>query len=472
MTARILVVDDVLANVKVLCAKLTAEYFEVLTARDGPSAIKIAEAEAPDLILLDVMMPGMDGFEVAERLKANQNTLHIPIVMLTALSETSDRIRGLEAGADDFLSKPVNTVALLARVRSLIRLKMMTDELRIRHAATGQLDVFDETILGGQEETANARILVVDDSDATASKVVDYLTTAGHKVDHVSKGADALTLSRDNEFDIILVSLYLADEDGLRLCSQLRSQDETRQVPILLILEGEELSQLAKGLDLGVTDYLVKPVDRNELAARTRTQIRRRRYHRKLRDMFDQSVAMAYTDELTGVYNRRYMSVHLERKIMGIAETAKPVSVMMLDIDHFKKVNDTYGHASGDDVLKGAAKYICDNIRNFDLVARYGGEEFVVIMPDTPEDVAMVVAERLRRRFVGQVFPFSDQGDALPVTVSIGVATTVNPMETADKLLERVDKALYEAKESGRNQVVSADIKDPIAVQRAFAASA
>src|SRR3546814_2951801 len=132
MTARILVVDDIPANVKLLEVKLTAEYFDVVTASDGPSALDRAHSDAPDLILADVMMPGMDGFELCRRLKADPETSHIPLVMVTALSDVSDRVRGLEAGADDFLTKPVNDIALFARVRSLARLKQMMDELRLR----------------------------------------------------------------------------------------------------------------------------------------------------------------------------------------------------------------------------------------------------------------------------------------------------------------------------------------------------
>lgn len=137
MSARVLVVDDILANVKLLEAKLTAEYFEVLTALDGPTALEVIEREMPDIVLLDVMMPGMDGFEVCKRIKANPVTEHIPVVMVTALDQASDRVTGIEAGADDFLTKPVNDIALMARVKGLVRLKVMMDELRMREA-TGE----------------------------------------------------------------------------------------------------------------------------------------------------------------------------------------------------------------------------------------------------------------------------------------------------------------------------------------------
>ncbi len=453
MTARILVVDDILPNVKLLEAKLTAEYFDVLTASDGPSALELVDAQTPDLILLDVMMPGMDGFEVCERLKANPKTRHIPVVMITALSDVNDRVHGLKAGADDFLSKPVNDVALFARVRSLARLKMMMDELRVRQATTGGEDLFEEEM---DEDSlfAHARILVVEGNKFLAQKMTQHLEAAGCLVDEVSSGPDGLAQGCQHRYDLIIAGLDIGGEDGLRLCSQFRSQEETRQVPILLVLDETDLAELAKGLDLGVTDYLIKPIDRNELLARARTQIRRRRYHDKLRGLLESSVSMAYTDPLTGVYNRRYMKAHLERKITEIPISAKPVSVLMCDLDHFKQINDTYGHAAGDAVLKEIASRIGDNLRDFDMVARYGGEEFVVVMPATPLSAAQQVAERLCKRIATEAVAVPGSPQPLAVTASIGVATTSDPQMAAEGLLAQADVALYDAKRAGRNRVV------------------
>lgn len=455
MAARVLVVDDIPANVRLLEAKLMAEYFEVLTASDGQSALDIVAKEMPDIILLDIMMPGMDGYEVCQRLKSNPKTRHIPVVMVTALSDASDRVRGLEVGADDFLTKPLNDIALFARVRSLVRLKMMTDELRVRQKASMQLSSIDGAE-EDEEEIENAKILLAESSALTSKKITDLLESQSHQCDVASNSDEALNLAKVNRYDLIIVSLRFGQEDGLRLCSHLRAHDETRHVPILLVIEEENLVQLAKGLDIGVTDYLVKPLDLNELRARSKTQIKRRRYHDKLADMLSKSVAMAYTDSLTGVYNRRYMSAHLDRSIMEIAQSPKPVSVVMFDIDHFKSVNDTYGHASGDEVLKELAKRVSNSIRDFDMLARYGGEEFTLVMPNTKPDVAHMVAERIRNVIANTPFAIPGGQAPLSVTISLGVATTMDPMEVADSLIGRADEALYEAKKSGRNKVISA----------------
>ena len=248
----------------------------------------------------------------------------------------------------------------------------------------------------------------------------------------------------------------LGGEDGLRLCSQFRSKEEPRPLPLLLLLEDMDLPRLAKGLDLGVTDYLVKPLDRGELLARVRTQVRRRRYHDRLRERIQTSMSMAFTDSLTGLYNRRYLMTHLDRKLMGIAETGKPVSVMLFDVDHFKAVNDTHGHGVGDDVLVNLAEVASDNLRAVDLVARLGGEEFVVVMPESNAATAMQVAERLCSQVAESSIQLPD-GTPLGVTVSIGVATSETADEMADDLLERADTALYTAKNAGRNRVSLAD---------------
>jgi two-component system cell cycle response regulator len=241
--------------------------------------------------------------------------------------------------------------------------------------------------------------------------------------------------------------------DALRVVSQLRANEVSRLVPILLIADPDELPRLAKGLDLGATDYLVRPLDRNELIARARTQVRRKRLQDRLQENYQKSLALALTDSLTGLYNRRYLSAHLEGLLARVAEGAKGPSLLIFDIDWFKRVNDNHGHAAGDAVLKEVTNRISRNVRGFDLVARYGGEEFVVVLPETPLQIATVVAERLRATIGEKPIEVGDPAVALPVTISIGVAVTRDVDETPDSLLQRADEALYAAKNGGRNCV-------------------
>ncbi|MQP65449.1 PleD family two-component system response regulator [Niveispirillum sp. SYP-B3756] len=463
MSARVLVVDDVLPNVKLLAAKLTREYFDVVTANSGPEALERIKAHQPDIVLLDVMMPGMDGFEVCERIRADPATMHIPVIMVTALSDVSDRVRGLEAGADDFLTKPVNDVALFARVRSLVRLKMMMDEWRLRESTSGQLGMLVSTDSVQNQTAEAARVLVVEDSAIDLDKIDETLARDRDDLTDTDSCTAGLELALNEEFDLIIVSLTLMREDGLRLCSQLRSQERSRQIPILLMADETDMDRVAKGLELGANDYLIKPIDRNELLARARTQIRRKRYQDRLRANYEQSLSMALTDSLTGLFNRRYLSAHLPRLLDRSGGNAKPVSALMFDIDHFKVVNDSWGHGVGDEVLKEVAGRASRNLRNFDLVARLGGEEFVVIMPDTDMTQATLVAERLRKRIAETSFDVAAPVQKIDVTISIGVAVTDGRQdadgktESGDQLLRRADMALYQAKRSGRNRVVVDD---------------
>jgi two-component system cell cycle response regulator len=454
VTARVLVVDDVAANVKLLEARLMAEYFEVVTATSGPEALEICARGECDIVLLDVMMPGMDGFEVCRRIKSNPRTAYVPVIMITALDQPSDRIAGLEAGADDFLTKPVSDVALTTRVKSLVRLKMLTDELMMRAATTSEIGL-DETMDTGSLAGEGGRILLVEDQTATVERFRLALESR-HVLEHQSVPQEAVFRAADGDFDLIVVSLDLEKIDGLRLCSQLRSLDRTRLVPILVIVGPDDNQRLLRGLDLGVNDYLMRPVERNELLARVRTQVRRKRFADRLRDNMQMTIEMAITDGLTGLHNRRYLERHLATLVAQAVARKKPLSLLVLDIDHFKSVNDGFGHAAGDEVLREFARRVKKAVRGIDLACRLGGEEFVIAMPDTDAALALLVGERLRQKIAGEAFLVQDGSRKLTVTVSIGVNSLISQQDTPQTLLKRADDALYRAKRSGRNRVVAA----------------
>ena len=452
MTARVLVVDDVAANVKLLEARLSAEYFDVITAMSGEQALAICERAECDLVLLDVMMPDLDGFEVCRRLKTNPATHHIPVIMVTALDQPADRVRGLEAGADDFLTKPIPELALIARVRSLARLKMITDELRMRAVTSREIGMESPEREAVSDTGRSGRVLIVDDRPASHERIAAMLAEE-QSVDVEVDPSEALFRAADGNYDLLIVSLGLENFDALRLCSQIRSLDRTRNVPILAITDAEDNTRLARGLEIGVNDYLSRPIDKNELLARTRTQIRKKRYTERLRDNVQLSIELAITDPLTGLSNRRYMESHVGTLIEQAATRGKPLTVLVIDIDYFKSINDTYGHDAGDDVLREFAIRIRKSVRGIDLACRYGGEEFVVLMPETDMAVATMVAERLRRRIAGEPFAIQQSARRVEVTISIGLAT-LGPEEGASGLLKRADQALYRAKKDGRNRVV------------------
>jgi len=454
VTARILVVDDVPANVKLLEARLSAEYFDVATATSGSEALAKCEKAECDIVLLDVMMPDMDGFEVCRRLKANPSTHHIPVVMVTALDHPSDRVRGLEAGADDFLTKPVSDVALIARVRSLSRLKLMTDELRMRAVTSREIGLKNAEAGAMNDAGRFGRILVVDDR-ATSAERMSAILSGEQTVEVETNPAEALFHAAEGNYDLVIVSLTLGNHDALRLCSQIRSLERTRNVPIVAICEADDSARMIRGLEIGVNDYLIRPIDKNELHARVRTQIRKKRYTERLRDNVQMSIEMAITDPLTGLYNRRYMENHLSSLVEQAAARGKPLTALVLDIDYFKAINDTHGHDAGDDVLREFATRIKKSIRGIDLACRFGGEEFVIIMPETDMAVATIVAERLRRRIASEPFSIQQGSGSIEVTISIGLATLDAADDNAGSILKRADQALYRAKRDGRNRVVA-----------------
>jgi diguanylate cyclase (GGDEF)-like protein len=307
---RILVVDDHEDNVEVLRARLEARGYEVEGATNGQDALDTVSRWCPDLVLLDVMMPDMDGLEVVKRLKANRELPFIPVIMQTALDSTERMVAGLEAGADDYVTKPINFQELEARVRSLLRIKKLQQEV--------------------------------------------------------------------------------ADRE-------------------------KELSQ-----------------------------------------MNDKLLHISMTDGLTGVDNRRALEQRLHEMFEHSLRLHEPIACVMCDIDHFKKVNDTYGHAAGDAVLKQFAEILRDEAREIDRVGRYGGEEFLLLLPGTVLDSAVTFAERVRHRVEENTFSF--EGGTLKRTVSLGVASWPHPkIKGREGMLKAADDALYVAKEMGRNRVVRFD---------------
>jgi two-component system, cell cycle response regulator len=453
MTGRVLVVDDIFANVKLLEARLAAEYFDVLTAHSGKEALEILQTERIDVVLLDVMMPGMDGFEVCRRIKSAPKTMHVPVVMVTALDQASEKVQGLEAGADDFLTKPLDDIALITRVKNLARLKTLNDQMLLRMASGAELGVPPEAATLWARADSAGHILLVEDQQRPAQRMLAALAGV-HAVDVEPDLQKALLRLGDKPYDLLMVSLSSGTGDGLRLCSQVRALERTRHLSIIVLVQPGDEARLLRGLDMGVNDYLTRPIDRHELLARVRTQMRRKRHSDHLRDRLEESVELAATDALTGLHNRRSMEVHRKSLAEEARENGRPLSMLLADIDNFKSINDTHGHDAGDNVLREFATRLRRYTRGIDLACRLGGEEFVIIMPDTGLERAQQVGERLRECIATEPFQ-ADVGTQVAVTASVGVATLVGEHDTLERMFKRADRALYAAKRGGRNRVVA-----------------
>jgi two-component system cell cycle response regulator len=302
---------------------------------------------------------------------------------------------------------------------------------------------------------AGARALVVDDWEPGARIVQDALAREGIAPDRARSEAETIAITGAVPFDLIVLSLSLAGVDALRLASRLRATDATRDIPLLVIADPTQRERILRGFDLGANDWLLRPVDENELRARARNLIRRKFYQDRMRADLGHALQMALIDPLTGFYNQRYLMRHLG----GLLAAGVPngLAVLMVDVDNFKMVNDSWGHSAGDRALRSVAEVLRSRTRVFDSIARYGGEEFVVVMPGTTALDALEAAEALRRGV--EVLEFSPaNGTRHPLTVSIGVACCGTPDMTPEQMLNAADEAMYKAKRSGRNRIEQAPL--------------
>jgi len=450
MSARILIVDDLAPNIHLLKVKLQSEYYDVVTARSGHEAIEVAKKERLDLILMDAMMPGIDGFEACATIKANPKTWHVPVVMVTALEETKDRIRGIEAGADDFISKPIDDFNLMARVRSLLRLKMTTDQL-LSHSGKGTLGSRE---MISKIDKRTAKILILEDHAKHAEKMAKPLRE-NHSIRIVDDPIKALRTAKAG-MDLIIVSLVSDSFDGLRACASLRFDEKTRDIPILVIGDPQDEARFIRAYDIGINDTVMRPIELQELKARVNRLLKRKFYEDSLRDNFNENLEMVVADPLTGLGNRRYFERAIHPFFDALETHGEPFSIMVFDIDRFKRVNDILGHDMGDQILKEIAVRLASNMRAVDVVSRYGGEEFMIAMPDTTAEAALIAADRVRGLIAGT--PVYVDGQALKITTSAGVAQ-VEAGEKIRDVFKRADDALYKAKQAGRNCVLAADIK-------------
>lgn len=457
MSGRILIVDDTASNRVLLKAKLASAFYTVLMADSGAEALAVAASAEPDLVILDVQMPDIDGFEVCRRLKGDPVLGHVPVIMVTSMGTEAEKLRGLRAGADDFLSKPVSDVALFARVRNLLRMKMMFDELRLRSTTTrdmGILDLLPDPALPAEAEDDSSILVAAADTAVAGAWVSDISAQIRGRVRACRTLREAMDLAMETPPDAVVVDLVLGDKvDGRRLVSQLRARPETRQSAVILVVAQGEIEIAAQALDLGASDYIERPFETAELVTRLRSQLRRKHLSEKLRSNVREGLMMALVDPLTGLFNRRYATHHLGTLMARDDRPARAIAALMLDLDNFKGVNDRHGHAAGDEVLREFARRLQANVRGMDLVARLGGEEFLVAMPDVDAGLAQSVAERIREAVERPDFVLAEGAVRLSLTVSIGVSLAQPGDRDAAGLLRRADIALYASKTAGRNCV-------------------
>ena len=419
-SVKILIADDE-STIRDLVRRILEDRgYVVLQAADGEEALSLAASGEPDLILLDANMPKLSGFEVCERLRSEPGTQDIPVVMLTGEAATIDKaIEGLRAGADEYLYKPFRKDALLDIIQS---------------------NLPDVAL------SRSAKILIVDDSQVNLQVMQGYLHQTGYRLDMVTNGEDALVMAHEHPPDIVLLDVQMPGMDGYEVCRRLKQDSRTSSIPVMFVTAnalGDD--EMLRGYEFGAVDYLRKPFLREELLARLHVMVRLRQQQAELE-------RQAFLDPLTNLANRRHLANRLSEEFSRAKRHGMALTTLLLDLDHFKNVNDTHGHDAGDEVLRRVGALLADTVRNEDVVGRYGGEEFAFLLPQTPLDPAIQIAERICGAVAGLVTDY--EGTPIQVTASIGVANY--PMLTVEQpreLLRYADEALYKAKSSGRNQV-------------------
>lgn len=451
MAGKILIVDDVATNRIVLKVKLASAAYETVQAANGTDALRTARATRPDLILLDVQLPDMDGIEVCERLKADPATRSIPVVMITAFRDPVARLRGLRAGAEEFLTKPLDENLLLARLRSLLRARETEEELKLRDTTWRDLgfaetaDGFDGpaqiVLIGGRRDRVQGWQAELTRAFGPHVEVMDRDEVLGDAAG--LGGVDLFVIPADMD----------RPGDGLRLMSELRARPATRHAAMCVLVAIEARETAAVALDLGANDLMSADAPGEEAVIRLRTQIRRKRMGDRLRASMADGLRLALIDPLTGLYNRRYALPHIARIAERAQETGRSFAVMILDLDRFKSVNDTFGHAAGDAVLVEVGNRLKNSLRSVDLVARIGGEEFLVALPDTSLEAARAAAERLRRIIHERPIRLPGGAGEIKVTSSIGLAMGGAAGVAVEQVVDVADQALLGSKSDGRNLV-------------------
>lgn len=473
MRPKVLIADGDEANARSLAETIKKENFNILTAFDGYEALKIAENHLPDIILLDAGVPVIDSYQVIKKLKSTAGTAVIPIILITVLDDSENRKKGLEAGAEEILNRPVNDVELLTRVQSMLKLKRYQDALATRQKSEvnfcadrqvkqGKMieDKADPANIASSviepEESGSSkpiRLLLVEDNPKDIKLMQAYLREPEYRLTIVSRGDEALTIANQRPLDLIILDVMLPDMNGFEICRRLKAGELTRHTPVIFTTSLSDVENRVNGVEAEGDGYLVKPVERRELWAKIQVLVKKKRQWDDIRSIYETTVRSAIGDVLTGLYNYAYFKHFLDFELKRSFRQNYKVALMMIDIDDFKNYNDTLGHLAGDLVLRELGRIVKTYIREVDLAARYGGEEFAVILPYTEnEQNNIVVAKRIQSAIAAVKLPMGTENIS-QVTVSIGIAYCPYDAANADDLIEKTDIMLYHAKRTGKNKI-------------------
>lgn len=457
MSARILIADEVATGRIQWRVRLAAAHYQVSLLDDPTRLPETVRKERPDLVVL-VHQNLREALALCDRLREVPGAADLPVVLAGPDAGPEARLAALAAGAADLLETPFSDIVCLARIRSLLRARDARAELLRRRSTAEEFGFCDAGTLfqrpGRVALVARSRTLALSWRDALVGNLRDRIEVLGEH-------AALSTADRDTSADVYVIDIG-ADrtEDGLRLLADLRARGETRRASVVAVLRPGDTEAAARALDLGASDLIPADFEPAELALRVKSQIRRKLEADALTTALEDGMRLAATDPLTGLYNRRYAMSHAARILREAAAAGRPVAVLIGDLDHFKRINDTWGHAAGDAVLVEIAARLRANLRGADVLARLGGEEFLIVMPETDAAQAGPAAARICRCVSGRPVVLEGGARTVPVTMSIGVASThpgSGRQETVEALIDRADRALYASKAAGRNQITVAE---------------
>lgn len=463
MQGTILIVDGVSTSRIILRVQLSAAWYHVVQAEGMAGIAALVRRTEPDLIVTAMSLPDGDALALRELLQSDPALASIPIVAITAENDRAARLRALQAGIDDVLSQPVDDLLLQARIRSLIRAGYSAEDLRLPNSPP-EVQELAEPATGFEPAPVAARVaLVTRRADTAALWKSRLIERVPHRLSSCQIG-NIHALMREPGPDAVVVELPDGDapatEAGLRLLADLRARGVTRDSAVIAVPNPGNARLAAEALDRGAHDVTTGGFCVEELALRLAAQLRRKARSDRLRATLRDGLRAAVLDPMTGLYNRRYALPQLGRIAHAAADTGTRFAVMLADLDHFKRINDRYGHQTGDEVLIEAAHRLRGQLRPQDMIARVGGEEFMIVMPDTDRAAAGATADRLCRQINAAPFRVPGPGGPIPVTISIGVAVSPgpdmpvgDPDQSLSRLISRADRALYAAKDAGRNQV-------------------
>ncbi|UWQ48728.1 diguanylate cyclase [Leisingera caerulea] len=454
MQGTILVIDGVSTNRIMLKVQLAAAYYDVVQAGSTAEVLQAARQHRPDLVLTAMSLPDGTAAGVKRELAADETLADLPVIAISDWEGSKARLQALAAGIDDVLQQPVDDVILQARIRSLLRARSADEELNLqRDASHGFILPLSDRCCA--EDLRNATVALVAQDPRTAMAWRDRLSACLPYELRTHAISDIQGLMQAPVADAIIVELNEASAGpGLRLLADLRARAATRQTVVIAVPNPADPQIAAEALDRGAHDVLQTGFDVEELELRLTAQLQHKARKDRLRDSVRNGLRAAVLDPMTGLYNRRYAKPFLDRVAHSAAANGEKFAVMLADLDHFKRINDVYGHPAGDAVLIEAARRMQQVLGPADLLARVGGEEFMAVLPGASEAEAGVAAVALCNAINGTPFEVPGAAEPVQVTISIGAVMGGGGQDgSAAALVEKADQALYNAKHAGRNQV-------------------